>query len=139
MTLQWTLGGGLGLRGIVNVHSLVFGQGSRGITAVAFSGGQGRYLTTVATDNQHTVRVWDWSVGRVVARGAGYTGAPPQVQIHPHDPCMCDLHRLHTHSVDQHMDDPPFCPLHLKPRFVLSTARQLPMEGMVCTPVICTV
>ncbi|KAK9828859.1 hypothetical protein WJX72_002429 [[Myrmecia] bisecta] len=67
------------LDGCKEQRCLYHEEGSRGITALAFCGGKGRWLTTVATDNQHTVRVWDWSVGRVVAQGPGYQGAPPQV------------------------------------------------------------
>ncbi|CAG9462117.1 unnamed protein product [Pedinophyceae sp. YPF-701] len=53
--------------------------GHRSVTAAAFSGGKGRWLTTVSTDNEHTVIVWDWKVGRRVCQGNGYKGHPPQV------------------------------------------------------------
>lgn len=47
---------------------------------MVFSGGGGELLTTVASDNAHTVNVWDWKSGRRIAEGAGHKGAPPQVR-----------------------------------------------------------
>eukprot|EP00873_Tetraselmis_striata_P029458 jgi/Tetstr1/449722/TSEL_036789.t1 len=58
---------------------IVHEEGSRSIVALGFSGGRGRLLATVTTDNQHMVRVYDWAVGRRVAQGVGQNGAPPQV------------------------------------------------------------
>ena len=54
-------------------------EGSRGVYACAFSGGRGRYLATACGDNRHTLRVFEWSVSKVVAIGAGYNGVPTQV------------------------------------------------------------
>lgn len=54
-------------------------EGSRGVYACGFSGGQGRYLTTVCGDNNHTVRVLEWAIRKEVATGPGHTGVPQQV------------------------------------------------------------
>lgn len=52
----------------------------RGIVALGFSP-DGRLLAGVATDNSHTVTVWDWRAGwRVVGEGKGCMGEPPQVR-----------------------------------------------------------
>ena len=52
---------------------------SRGVYAAAFSHGTGTLVATVAGDDRHTVRVWDWRVGAIVAEGPGCPGVPPQV------------------------------------------------------------
>lgn len=54
-------------------------RGLRSVHAAAFGGPEGRFLTTVCTDNDHSVIVWDWAVGRRMSEGPGYKGHPPQV------------------------------------------------------------
>lgn len=54
-------------------------NGSRGVTALAFSGQKGRLLTVVAMDDPHTVMVYDWKKGVKISQGVGYRGVPPQV------------------------------------------------------------
>jgi microtubule-associated protein-like 6 len=52
----------------------------RGIVALGFSP-SGSLLAGVATDNSHTVSVWDWRNGwRLVGEGKGCMGEPPQVR-----------------------------------------------------------
>jgi hypothetical protein len=59
---------------------LVFGRGEQAIIALAFSiHDDGIRLATVSTDNAHTVSLWDWRVGKLLATGSGYNGQPPQV------------------------------------------------------------
>jgi len=60
------------------VARLDFDGGFRGIIALAFSP-DGSKLVTVASDNQHTVTVWDWREGLPVGGGKGANGEPPQV------------------------------------------------------------
>lgn len=51
----------------------------RGIVALGFSP-DGNLLAGVATDNNHTVSIWDWRNGwRLVGEGKGGMGEPPQV------------------------------------------------------------
>jgi hypothetical protein len=51
----------------------------RDIVALGFSP-SGSLLAGVATDNSHTVSVWDWRNGwRLVGEGKGCMGEPPQV------------------------------------------------------------
>ena len=55
-------------------------KGERSVIACAFSA-DGEYLTTVSTDEGHTVRVWDWKQ-QVELEGMvtnGYKGEPPAV------------------------------------------------------------
>eukprot|EP00892_Ulva_mutabilis_P002986 jgi/Ulvmu1/12689/UM094_0047.1 len=54
-------------------------EGSRGVYALAFSGGSGALLVAAAGDNRGTVSVFDWAAGRLVSTGPGYAGVPPQV------------------------------------------------------------
>ena len=54
-------------------------EGSRGVHALAFSGGAASLLTAVVGDNRNTVYVFDWASGRLVSSGPGYAGVPPQV------------------------------------------------------------
>uniref|UniRef100_A0A383VWQ6 EML-like second beta-propeller domain-containing protein n=1 Tax=Tetradesmus obliquus TaxID=3088 RepID=A0A383VWQ6_TETOB len=60
----------------------------RGIMALGFSP-SGSLLAGVATDNSHTVSVWDWRNGwRLVGEGKGCMGEPPQVfglEWNPHE------------------------------------------------------
>jgi microtubule-associated protein-like 6 len=52
----------------------------RGIVALGFSP-DGSLLAGVATDNSHTVSVWDWRNGwRLMGEGKGCMGEPPQVR-----------------------------------------------------------
>lgn len=60
------------------VARIEFGKSARGIQTLAFSP-CGRFLTCVATDNQHTVYVYDWARGKVLSEGMGFSGEPPQV------------------------------------------------------------
>eukprot|EP00736_Rhodelphis_marinus_P002340 Rmarinus@m.17215 len=50
----------------------------RGIVCCCFSA-DGEYVVTVGMDNYHTVYVWNWKKGVVVAEGKGQNGTPPQV------------------------------------------------------------
>lgn len=49
-----------------------------GIVALGFSP-DGIHLTAVASDNAHTVYVYDWRRQRLVESGRGQNGDPPQV------------------------------------------------------------
>ena len=60
------------------VARMDFAKDARGIQALAFSE-DGKYLVCVATDNRHTVYVYDWAHERLVCEGPGYNGEPPQV------------------------------------------------------------
>lgn len=54
-------------------------EGSRGVHALAFSGGAGVLLVAAVGDNRNTVFVFDWASCRLVSSGPGYAGVPPQV------------------------------------------------------------
>lgn len=60
------------------VCQLDFEPGARGIVACDFSP-CGSYLAAVASDNQHTVYVWEWRRQKLVGEGKGCMGEPPQV------------------------------------------------------------
>lgn len=49
-----------------------------GIIALGFSP-DGIHLTAVASDNAHSVYVYDWRRGKLVESGRGHNGDPPQV------------------------------------------------------------
>lgn len=57
-----------------------FQKEDRGIIALAFSP-TGQRLVAVATDNQHTVYVYDWRKNRLLSSGKGQMGDPPQVWV----------------------------------------------------------
>jgi microtubule-associated protein-like 6 len=57
---------------------LTFDKEERGFTALAFSP-CGKRLVAVATDNYHTVYVWDWRKKRKLHSSRGQMGDPPQV------------------------------------------------------------
>lgn len=57
---------------------LSFDKEDRGFTALAFSP-CGKRLAAVATDNYHTVYVWDWRKKRKLSSSRGQMGDPPQV------------------------------------------------------------
>lgn len=57
---------------------LALPKGMRGVCALGFSP-DGARLAAVAMDNAHTVHVYDWRAGRLLAQGRGCTGEPPQV------------------------------------------------------------
>ena len=60
--------------------TLTFSRGEQAVIALAFSiHDDGIRLATVSTDNAHTVSLWDWRVGKLLATGSGYNGQPPQV------------------------------------------------------------
>ena len=50
---------------------LVLPYGDRGVICMAFDQDQGRLLTTVSTDNNHSVRVWDWRENKELATASG--------------------------------------------------------------------
>ncbi|MEW5311518.1 MAG: hypothetical protein WDW38_003227 [Sanguina aurantia] len=55
-----------------------FEKEARGITAMAFSP-DGTLLVAVATDNYHSLYIYDWRRQRVQGSGRGQMGDPPQV------------------------------------------------------------
>ncbi len=59
-----------------------FDKSDRGFTALAFSP-DGTKLVAVATDNHHTVYVYDWRKQRKLSEGKGQMGDPPQVRAGP--------------------------------------------------------
>ena len=61
--------------------SLAHERGSRGVVAVAFSP-DARFVLSVASDNNHTVHVWDWRRRALLAAVPGFNGTPPQVTAH---------------------------------------------------------
>jgi microtubule-associated protein-like 6 len=65
-------------RDMTLVKRVDYEEGMRAIVATAFSP-DGRYLSAVATDNNHTIYVHDWQKGKLVFTGRGAVGEPPQV------------------------------------------------------------
>ncbi|KXZ42689.1 hypothetical protein GPECTOR_124g489 [Gonium pectorale] len=65
-------------QGETQLARLDFRKEDRGFSALGFSP-DGVFLTAVATDNAHTVYVYDWRRGRMVSSGRGQVGDPPQV------------------------------------------------------------
>ncbi|KAJ9506292.1 hypothetical protein QJQ45_013870, partial [Haematococcus lacustris] len=70
---------GSGPAATTEVARLKFDKEARGITALAFSP-TGTRLAAVATDNQHTVYVYDWRKARLLSSGKGQMGDPPQAR-----------------------------------------------------------
>jgi len=70
------------------LRTIELDSGARGVLALAFSP-DGDTLAMVCADNQHTVYVWDWKKGKLLAEAKGATGEPPQVHTHTH---------THTHT-----------------------------------------
>lgn len=62
------------------LRTIELDSGARGVLALAFSP-DGDTLAMVCADNQHTVYVWEWKKGKLLAEAKGATGEPPQV--HP--------------------------------------------------------
>lgn len=52
--------------------------GYRGIQAVCFSSSGGK-LATIATDNSHSLFIWDWIKARKLMERKSQPGAPPTV------------------------------------------------------------
>ena len=69
---------------------LNFDKGDRGFTALAFSP-DGKRLVAVATDNGHTVYVYDWRKQRQLFSMRGQLGEPPQVAAAPCTPLVSAL------------------------------------------------
>lgn len=57
-----------------------FDKEARGITAMAFSP-DGTLLVAVATDNYHSLYIYDWRRQRLQGSGRGQMGDPPQVSL----------------------------------------------------------
>ena len=68
-----------GPAGVTELKRIQFAKEDRGIICLAFSP-TGKWLVCVASDNQHTVYIYDWKVDRQVCSGKGMMGEPPQVR-----------------------------------------------------------
>lgn len=52
--------------------------GNRGVQAVAFSAG-GSKLASIATDNSHTLFIWEWKTAQLLTERKSQAGTPPCV------------------------------------------------------------
>ena len=66
-------------QGSPELRRLELHKNARGVCAMGFSP-DGALLAAVAMDNYHEVTVYDWRNARVVGRGRGCAGEPPQVR-----------------------------------------------------------
>eukprot|EP00879_Flechtneria_rotunda_P030506 GHRR01033144.1.p1 GENE.GHRR01033144.1~~GHRR01033144.1.p1 ORF type:complete len:307 (+),score=82.64 GHRR01033144.1:162-1082(+) len=63
---------------LTQLAKLQHGYGYRGIQAICFSSSGGK-LACIATDNSHSLFIWDWSRGRKLMERKTQPGAPPAV------------------------------------------------------------
>eukprot|EP00003_Mantamonas_plastica_P007140 TRINITY_DN1595_c0_g1_i1.p1 TRINITY_DN1595_c0_g1~~TRINITY_DN1595_c0_g1_i1.p1 ORF type:complete len:1924 (+),score=719.51 TRINITY_DN1595_c0_g1_i1:2008-7779(+) len=68
----------------MEVLSVLKGHHSRGICCLAFSP-DGKYLATVGMDNHHTIAVWRWDRGQLLASEKGNTERIFDIEFNPND------------------------------------------------------
>ena len=73
--------------------------GTRGIAAVGFCR-ESRLLACVGMDNNHTIFVWDWRRGKIVAECKGWNDVPPKVYGVVFDPFGPDPSAFVTYGVN---------------------------------------